>query len=114
MERDRTQIGLTPQSQTILAELESRGWFLEGQDIARFALAYAIRAEIPEGTTAGTETRWSAGNFDNTGEIRTLLAALYPSCETPVRLMEHLVNEGLRLIAARTRSESIGPAELMD
>jgi hypothetical protein len=29
-------------------------------------------------------------------------------------LMEHLVNEGLRMVAARTRSEAIGPAELMD
>src|SRR3954451_15319936 len=111
MERDRDTIGLTAESQAILADLESRGWFLEGQDIARFSLAYAIRAKVPEGTTPGTETRWAAGNFDKTGEIRALLAALYPSSETPVRLMEHLVNEGLRLIAARARSESFGPAE---
>ncbi|WP_434420889.1 hypothetical protein [Nannocystis pusilla] len=114
MERDRESIGLTADSQAILAELEARGWFLEGQDIARFCMAYAIRAKVPEGATAGTETRWAAGNFDKTGEIRALLAALYPHCQTQVRLMEHLVNEGLRMVAARVRSEAVGPADLMD
>ena len=114
MERDRETIGLTPETQAILADIEERGWFLEGQDIARFCLAYAIRAKVPEGATADTETRWAAGNFDKTGEIRALLAALYPDCKTPVRLMEHLVNEGLRLVKSRVASTAIGPAELMD
>jgi hypothetical protein len=114
MERDRETIGLTPETQAMLANIEERGWFMEGQDIARFCLAYAIRAKVPEGTTPDTETRWAAGNFDKTGEIRALLAALYPACKTPVRLMEHLVNEGLRLVAARVASSSVGPAELMD
>jgi hypothetical protein len=114
MERDRESIGLTTESQAILGEIEDRGWFLEGQDIARFCMAYAIREKVPEGTTVGTETRWAAGNFDKTGEIRALLAALYPTCQTPVRLMEHLVNEGLRMVAPRIRSNVIGPAELMD
>jgi hypothetical protein len=114
MERDRESIGLNSETQAILGELEARGWFLEGQDVARFCMAYAIRAKVREGVTAGTETRWAAGNFDKTGEIRALLAALYPTCQTPVRLMEHLVNEGLRMVAARVRSEAVGPAELMD
>lgn len=114
MERDRKSIGLTVETQAILADIEARGWFLEGQDIARFCMAYAIRAKIPEGVTTGTETRWALGNFDETGEIRTLLAALYPTCGTPVRLMEHLVNEGLRMVAARIRSDAVGPADLMD
>ena len=114
MERDRESIGLTQETQAILAEIEAQGWFLEGQDVARFCLAYAIRARTGEGATPGTETRWAAGNFDKTGEIRALLAALYPGCETPVRLMEHLVNEGLRLIGTRIRSEGVGPADLMN
>jgi hypothetical protein len=114
MERDRESVGLTPESQAILAEIEEKGWFLEGQDIARFCMSYAIRAKVPDGSTTGTETRWAAGNFDKTGEIRSLLSALYPACQTPVRLMEHLVNEGLKKIATRIRSEDVGPAELMD
>lgn len=114
MERDRETIGLTAESQSILARIEERGWFAEGQDIARFCLAFAVRAKVAESSTADTETRWAAGNFDKTGEIRALLAALYPNCTTPVRLMEHLVNEGLRLVGARVESNVMGPAELMD
>lgn len=114
MERDRESVGLTPESQAILAEIEERGWFSDGQDVARFCMAYAIRAKVPEGATVGTETRWAAGNFDKTGEIRALLSALYPTCQTPVRLMEHLVNEGLRMVAPRVRSNVVGPAELLD
>jgi hypothetical protein len=114
VERDRESVGLSPETQAIMSELEERGWFVDGQDAARFCLAYAIRARVPEGATTGTETRWAAGNFDKTGEIRALLAALYPGCETPIRLMEHLVNEGLRMVALRIRSEAVGPADLMD
>jgi hypothetical protein len=110
---DRETIGLTKENQALLAELEARGWFLEGQDIALFCMAYSIRAKVPEGVTKDTETRWAAGNFDKTGEIRTLLAVLYPGCTTPVRLMEHLVNAGLAMIATRVRSEAVGPADLM-
>lgn len=112
-ERDRESVGLVPEAQSILAELEDLGWFSEGQDIARFCMAYAIRAEVSEGVTSGTETRWAAGNFDKTGEIRSLLAALYPDCKTPVRLMEHLVNEGLRLVAARVRQGNLAPTDLL-
>jgi hypothetical protein len=114
MERDRESIGLTQECQGILVEIEEKGWFLEGQDIARFCMSYAIRAKVPEGATTGTETRWAAGNFDKTGEIRSLLAALYPACQTPVRLMEHLVNEGLKRIVGRIRSEDVNPADLLE
>lgn len=114
MERDRETIGLTPESQAIIADIEGRGWFLDGQDVARFCMAYAIRARVAAGSVQGTDTRWAAGNFDKSGEIRLLLAALYPACQTPVRLMEYLVNEGLHMVAERIKSESVGPAELMD
>ena len=114
MERtDKKSVGLTAETQAILAEIEQKNWFLEGQDIARFALAYAIRLGVADGVTNGVDTRWAVGNFDESGELRTLLGALYPTCETPVRLMEHLVNEGLQLLIGRIRSKAIGPAELM-
>jgi hypothetical protein len=113
MERDKDSIGLTPENQRTLADLEKIGWFKEGQDIARLALALAVRAGHPSGVTADTETRWTAGLFDKTGEIRVVLAALYPECRTPVRLMEHLVNEGLKLLAARVKSGSVAPDDLI-
>ena len=113
MQTDRDTIGLTPESQIALDTLDARKWFADGQDAARFSLAYAIKAKVGAGNTQGTDTRWSVGNFDKTGEMRPLVTALYPGTETPVRLMEHLVNEGLRRIAARL-SDSLGPADLAD
>lgn len=113
MEDDRKSIGLTSETQALLETIEAASWFADKADIARFCLAYAIRAKVPDGATPGTETRWAAGNFDDTGEIRAVLGALYPNCTTPIRLMEHLVNEGIRMVAARMRSDAIGPAELI-
>ncbi|GEJ56643.1 hypothetical protein [Anaeromyxobacter diazotrophicus] len=110
---DLDTIGLTPDSRRALTELEAKGWFQDGQDAARFCMAYAIRAKLPEGVTEDRTTQWAAGNFDKSGEIRALLAALYPDCQTPVRLMEHFVNQGLVMVAARVRSDAVGPAELL-
>lgn len=110
---DLDTIGLTTDTRAALTELEAKGWFQDGQDIARFCLAYAIRAKVPAGITEGRTTQWAAGNFDKSGEIRALLAALFPECDTPVRLMEHFVNEGLRMVAERVRSDGVGPAELL-
>lgn len=113
MERDKDVIGLSAESQRYLKELEERDWFKEGQELARFALAYAVRANTPAGNASQVETRWASGNFDKTGEIRAVLGALYPDCKTPVRLMEHLVNVGLRLLHSGVTREGKGPAELL-
>ncbi len=113
MEDLESSIGLTPETRDLLAELEATSWFKNGQDVALFCMAYAIRAKVPEGVTDDRKTQWAAGSFDKTGEIRALLAALYPNCKTPIRLMEYLVNEGIRLVAARIRSDAVGPADLV-
>lgn len=113
-ERDRESVGLTDESQVLIGQIEATGWFQEGADIARFCLAYAVRAGVPDGATPGTETRWAAGNFDKTGEIRALIGGLYPDCQTPVRLMEHLVNEGLRLVGERLAAGEVAPADLVE
>lgn len=111
---DRDTIGLTPDMQAVLADIEHTGWFRTGQDVARFCMAYAIRAKVADGVATGTDTRWSAGNFDSTGEITALLSVIYPSCKTPVRLIEHLVNEGLRLVEQRLKADGLTPADLLD
>ncbi|HEV7565814.1 MAG TPA: hypothetical protein VGO31_07620 [Microbacteriaceae bacterium] len=113
MERDRESVGLTSASQALISDLDALGWFSDAQDAARFCMAYAMRSGVAPGTSAGTDTRWAAGNFDKTGEIRALIMALYPTSETPVRLMEYFVNEGLRLVADRVRSDGVGPSDLL-
>lgn len=114
MERDRTQIGLTVEGVGRIAALEELGWFNDAQDAARFCLAYAVKAKVPEGIPPKTETRWGVANFDSSGEIRTILAAVYPDCKMPVRLIEYLIDEGLRMVSDRLSSGDIGPSELME
>lgn len=113
-ERDRETIGLTPEGQRNLEEINATGWFSADQDIARLCLALAVRAGTPAGSMSDTATRWSAGLFDRTGEIRSLLRAVYPECRTPVRLMEYLVHEGLAMAAPKVREGGATPADLLD
>ena len=115
-EEDRKQIGLTDHGKATVARLtDSLGWFDEAQDAGRFALAYAVRAGIEPGETgAPVETRWSPDLFDPSGEIRALLRAMYPDTAIPIRLMEYLIDEGLRRIAARIDAGEDNPTALLD
>jgi hypothetical protein len=112
-DRDRQSVGLAPAGQARLARLETLGWFGPNQDLARFAMAYAIRSGVQPGSTEGTETRWTIGLFDDTGEIRDLIRALYPTVDTPVKCIEHFVNEGLRLIAERVDAGETDPTAFL-
>ena len=99
---DRKQIGLTDGGKAAEMRLTGAlGWFRESQEACRFALGYAIGEGVCEGTTEEhVDTRWGPDGFDPTGEIRAVLRAAYPSSTTPVRLMEYLIDEGLRRINA--------------
>ena len=110
---DKKSIGLTPESKSRLSEIEAKGWFAQDADIARFCMAYAIRAKVPIGETRGATTTWAAGNFDEGGDIRAILRALYPNCEKPVQLMEFLVNAGIDLVHRRITQDQAGPVELL-
>ncbi|HMC02823.1 MAG TPA: hypothetical protein VKI23_01745 [Cellulomonadaceae bacterium] len=111
-EEDRKQIGLTEDGRATVALLtDELGWFDEAQAAGRFALGYAIRAGVEPGQTAApVETRWSPDLFDPSGEIRSLLRALYPDNVMPVRLMEHFIDEGLRQITVRVKAGDANPA----
>ena len=114
-DEDRKQIGLTEQGRVVVGRLtEGLGWFDEAQAAARFALAYAVRAGVKPGQAAGSvETRWSPDLFDASGEIRGVLRAIYPDTTTPVRLMEYLIDEGLRRIAGRIDAGEDDPTSFL-
>ena len=42
-----------------------------------------------------------------------ILRALYPDTTMPIRLMEYLIDEGLRRIAAKIDDGEISPTELL-
>ena len=114
-EEDRKQIGLTEHGRDTIARLTDQlGWFNEAQDAGRFALSYAIRERAEPGyTKAPVETRWSPDLFDPTGELRLIVRTMYPPSPMPVRLMEHLIDDGLRRIAARIDDGALNPAEFL-
>ena len=114
-DEDRKQIGLTEHGQAAVALLtDTLGWFDEAQAAGRFAFAYAIRAGVEPGQTeAPVETRWSPDLFDPSGEIRALLRAMHPNTNMPIRLMEYLIDEGLRHIAAKIDDGEVDPTVLL-
>ena len=74
-------------------------------------LGHAIKAKIePSQTVAPVETRWSPDLFDSSGEHRLVLRAIHPHTTMPIRLMEYLVDEGIRLIQARIDDDETTPA----
>ncbi len=114
MTSDRKTVGLTPDTAEVVKRLLEKGWFHDGQDVARLAFAISLRDRVPLGVTAGVDTRYAAGNFDPDGDMRALIAALYPDCSTPIRMMEHLVNEGLKTLRARLDEPDLGPDRLLE
>ena len=114
-DEDRKQIGLTDDGKAVVARLtDNLGWFDEAQEAGRFALAYAIRAGVePTRMDASVETRWSPDLFDPSGEIRALLRAMYPDTSMPIRLMEYLIDEGLRRIATKIDAGEDNPTAVL-
>jgi len=94
-------------------EIMSKNWFSEQQDVARLAMACALRASVVPGSTPGVDTRWNSGLFDPTGEILSLVGAFYPDVTTPVRAAESLVNEGVRIVYDLLVVRGGSPDELM-
>lgn len=108
MNSDKRQIGLTPSAKEVLDEMVNADAFENGKAAAKFAVAIAVNAGIEAGRAEGASTTWHVGDLDSDGELAALVSALYPDAEgEPYRVVEHLVNEGLRLIQASTRTATI-------
>jgi hypothetical protein len=112
MDQDRNTIGLTPDAQKQMEAIQLKEWFEDAQDAARFACALAIREGLQPGETKGSDTRWAIGGFDKSGEFRAIIVALYPESTTPVKALEYLTNEGLRLLHERFVVRGETPAGL--
>lgn len=94
---DKKTIGVVSEQLGTLKRLVEAGHFELEFDAAKFALAHAIEQGAPRGVTEGAGTKWNVGSFDPDGGLRAVIEALYPDEPTPYRLIEHLINEGLRL-----------------
>lgn len=104
----RSRVGLSAEGRAILKDVESFGWFPSEMAIAHFAMAHAIRSGVGVGRVEGeVTTQWAIGNFDPDSDIRELLAVLYPDCATPLRAIEHFIDEGLKMLKPRLASPGV-------
>jgi hypothetical protein len=110
MASDKKTIGVTKSNGSALGQLVVAGHFGSELDAAKFAMAHAITCGIKSGSMEGAETKWNVGSVDPDGSMRSLLEALFPETDEPYRLAEHLINEGIKLLAAKVG----GSADLYD
>jgi hypothetical protein len=94
---DKKTIGITPGNERVLAALAAEGLFASEIEAAKFAMAHAINNGSRRGTTEGAGTKWNVGSVDSDGALKAVIEALFPDESQPYRLVEHLMNEGLRL-----------------
>lgn len=102
MVEDKKTIGLTAANNDLFQKLVRAGRFSSEMDAAKFAMAYAIRQGAKPGAAEGTATKWNQGSIDPDGSLVMTIKALYPETEGPFRLIEFLINEGLRMLRGQT------------
>ena len=86
-----------------------------GIDAAKFAMALAINAgansDERDLTVEGATTKWNVGSFDPDSQLRSLIDALYPDVDQPYRLLEFLIDDGLRRVSEHM--ESVGELDVI-
>lgn len=109
---DKKQIGLTPAGSAALAVLMEEDRFSSETDAYKFAIAYAIAAELDldSAPSGGYGTKYNAsGGVDIDGLIRSLIDILnVGDTDRPYATAEKLAELGVTAIAERLRgSESL-------
>ncbi len=98
MSNDKKTIGVVAAYEPVLAKLISAGHFGSELEAAKFAMAFAISKGEPVGHAEGAATKWNVGTVDGDASLRAVIESLYPETTEPYRLVEYLINEGLRLL----------------
>jgi hypothetical protein len=92
---DKEQIGLTPAGAQIVERLLGTGLFGGKDEIARFAAAVAMRAQLPPTPAKGASTVWHTKGIDAAGELAVAISLLYGDVDEPYRALEGLIDAGL-------------------
>lgn len=91
-------IGLTAANKKVVEILINKGWFEEQKDVGKFAVGLAINKGVKSGDIDGIVSHWDIDEFDDEGNIKSLISALYHDEKEPYRYAEALVNRGLEII----------------
>lgn len=97
---DKRTIGVTQNGARVLADLMKTDQFATEVDAAKFAMAVAIRSGVEPGATEGADTKWNVGTVDQDQSLRLIVEAVYENVGEPYRLIEHLMDQGLRRLDA--------------
>jgi hypothetical protein len=100
MANDKKTIGITKSNAAMLNDFISAGYFGSELDAAKFAMAYAIKMGTKAGSADGAETKWNVGSVDPDGTIKAVLEAFYSDVAEPYRLLEYLMNEGIKMLSS--------------
>jgi hypothetical protein len=95
---DKRTIGNAAANEHSLEALVVAGGFGSELDAAKFAMAHAIQQGTDVGAIEGASTKWNIGTVDADASLRALVESFYGSVAEPYRLIEYLINEGLRLL----------------
>lgn len=120
MSEDKTTIGVTEAADRVLARMVEKGHFKNGIDAAKFAMAVAInsgaRNDKENLAIDGTNTKWNIGSFDADGHLRSLIAAIHPDVSQPYRMLEALIDDGLRHVGEHMAAsgDALNIIELLD
>lgn len=104
-QEDKQQVGLTPEGEEAIQVLISNGRFASQTDAYRFAISYAIAADLDlaDAPRGGYTTKLSAlGTLESGSSIRDLIEILgIGDTNRPFATAEKLAELGVREIARR-------------
>lgn len=108
----RVNIAFTRHVEPAVRRLQEAFHLASLLDVAKLAIAYALREDIPLerpgdfATASGVN--YNIGSIDPQGELRSLLLALHPElADDPYRVLETLMNEGARRLDGELSAASI-------
>lgn len=100
MSTDKRTIGVTNDNERLLSDLVASGHFGSELEAAKFAMAVAVKRQTQIGSAEGVGTKWNVGTVDPDGSLKSVIEALYPAAPEPYRLIEYLINEGLKQLGS--------------
>lgn len=113
--KDRVDVGLDPELAEKAKQIQRLLHLTSVQDVARMAIAYAVRREVElkasERRSGDITNTLKASELDKGSSISETLRLYYPNSEDlrnrPNLCLEHLMNEGVRLMASAMEDGSI-------
>lgn len=106
MADDKKIIDVKSQYVAVITQIFQSGEFMDYQDVARFAFAYALKHSLYENSddslvSDGKGMSWHSGNIDDKDILTTLVKSMFPEEEHPYRFIEKMINLGLKEIGEK-------------